>query len=78
MNDPVGKYESVCMVATGFGMAVLLPYLKQLIHGYQSRKVCTRQIRAIWQINRIDKHGREWGAIESLGMQRLLSHCSRF
>lgn len=57
ISAPVGEYESVLLVATGFGMAALLPYLQQLIHGYQTRKVCTRGIRVIWQVQRIGKHG---------------------
>lgn len=56
ISAPVGEYESVFMVATGFGMAALLPYLQQLISGYQTRKVCTRQIRLIWQVQRIGKY----------------------
>ena len=52
----VGEYESVLM--TGFGMAALLPYLSQLIHGYQTRKIYTRRIRVIWQVQRIGKQGR--------------------
>lgn len=30
MDAPVDEYESLCMVATGFGMAALLPYLKTI------------------------------------------------
>jgi NAD(P)H-flavin reductase len=56
ISAPVGEYESVFMVATGFGMAALLSYLQQLISGYQTRKVCTRQIRLIWQVQRIGKY----------------------
>lgn len=56
ISAPVSEYESIFMVATGFGMAALLPYLQQLIRGYQTRKVCTRQIRLIWQVQRIGKH----------------------
>lgn len=35
---PVGKYETVLMAASGFGIAAQLPYLKYLIHSYNSRK----------------------------------------
>ena len=57
ISAPVGEYESILLVGTGFGMAALLPYLQRLIHGYQTRKVCTRRIRVIWQVRRIGKHG---------------------
>ena len=39
-------------------MAALLLYLLQLIHGYQTRKIYTRRIRVIWQVQRIGKQGR--------------------
>ena len=57
INVPVGEYESILLVGTEFGMAALLPYLQQLIHGYQIRRVCTRRIRVIWQVRHIGKHG---------------------
>ncbi len=38
----VDEYESVLLVATDFKMAALLLYLQQLIHSYQTRKICTR------------------------------------
>ena len=57
ISAPVGEYESILLVGTGFGMAALLPYLQELIHGYQTRKVCTRRIRVIWQVRHIGKHG---------------------
>jgi NAD(P)H-flavin reductase len=30
----VCKYENVLMIASDFGVAAYLPYLKRLIHGY--------------------------------------------
>lgn len=44
------KYESILMVASGFGIATHLPYLKTLIHGYNARLVRTRRIHLVWQI----------------------------
>jgi NAD(P)H-flavin reductase len=44
------KYETVLMVASGFGIAAQLPYLKRLIHGYNSREVFARRIHLVWQI----------------------------
>lgn len=35
----VGEYETVLMVATGFGIAAQLPYLRKLIHGYNTAKL---------------------------------------
>jgi NAD(P)H-flavin reductase len=45
------KYESVLMVASGFGIAALLPYIKKLIHGYNTRVGRARQIHVVWQIS---------------------------
>ena len=53
----VGECESILLVGIGFGMAALLPYLQRLIYGYQTRKVCTRRIRVIWQVRHIGKYG---------------------
>lgn len=45
----VGDYKNVLMIADGLGIAVHLPYLKRLIHGYNARKVRTRRIHLVWQ-----------------------------
>jgi NAD(P)H-flavin reductase len=44
------EYESILMVASGFGIATQLPYLKSLIYGYNSRRVQARRIHLVWQI----------------------------
>ncbi|ELR08502.1 hypothetical protein GMDG_00566 [Pseudogymnoascus destructans 20631-21] len=46
----MGEYESVLMVASGFGIAAFVPHLKKLIHGYNTRAVQTRRIHLVWQI----------------------------
>ncbi|KAI9769850.1 MAG: hypothetical protein M1840_003844 [Geoglossum simile] len=50
----IDKYENILMVATGFGIAGHLPYLKQLIHSYNARKVRARRIHLVWQIRDIN------------------------
>jgi NAD(P)H-flavin reductase len=50
ISAPVCTYESVIMIATGFGIAAHLPYLKQLIHGYNTCKARTRQVHLVWQL----------------------------
>jgi NAD(P)H-flavin reductase len=47
---PAGNYEVVLMIASGFGIVALLPYMKQLIHQYNTRKIRTRRIRLVWQL----------------------------
>lgn len=44
------EYESILMVASGFGITTQLPYLKSLIYGYNSRRVQARRIHLVWQI----------------------------
>ena len=56
ISAPVGEYESVLLIAAGFGMAAHLPYLKQLIQDYKARKASTIRIRVIWQVQHIGKH----------------------
>lgn len=38
------------MVASGFGIAAHLPYLKKLIYSYNTRAVRARRIHLVWQI----------------------------
>ncbi|PVH68529.1 hypothetical protein DL98DRAFT_599439 [Cadophora sp. DSE1049] len=44
------EYESVLMVASGFGIAAHLSSLKKLIYGYNARLGRTRRIRLVWQL----------------------------
>lgn len=52
---PVGNYEVVLMVASGYGIAAQLPYLKELLHGYNSRKARSRRIHLVWELRTIGK-----------------------
>jgi predicted ferric reductase len=58
-SAPVGDYETVLMVASGFGIAAQLPYLRQLIHGYNSCKTRTRRIHLVWQVETLGKLERD-------------------
>ncbi|OBT55433.1 hypothetical protein VE04_05610 [Pseudogymnoascus sp. 24MN13] len=49
-SPSMGEYESVLMVASGFGIAAFVPHLKKLIYGYNTRAVRTRRIHLVWQI----------------------------
>lgn len=44
------EHESIPMVASGFGIAAHLPYLKKLIYSYNTRAVRARRIHLVWQI----------------------------
>jgi NAD(P)H-flavin reductase len=53
ISTPVCAYESVIMIATGFGIAAQLPYVKQLILGYNNCKARTRRVHLVWQLQSI-------------------------
>jgi NAD(P)H-flavin reductase len=50
MDLAIDKYESILMVASGFGITAFLPYLKKLIHDYNAREGRARRIHVVWQI----------------------------
>lgn len=39
------------MIATGFGIVAILPYLKELVDGYKRCEVGTRRVHLVWQLN---------------------------
>lgn len=50
ISQDVNTYESVLVVANGFGIATVVPYIRHMIYGYN---VCTSQVRRIhlvWQV----------------------------
>ena len=44
------EYGNVLMIATGFGIAAILPHLKELVDGYKRCDVVTRRIHLVWQL----------------------------
>lgn len=47
--------ENILMVASGFGITAQLPYLKRLIHGYNSRRVRARRVHLVWQVKDVGR-----------------------
>lgn len=45
-----GEYGTVVMIASGIGIAGHLPYIKDLIRGYNGCEVRTRRILLVWQV----------------------------
>ena len=64
-SAPVGEYETVLMVASGFSIAAQLSYLRQLIYKYNACKTRTRRIYLVWQLETLGKL--ELGRIINLG-----------
>jgi predicted ferric reductase len=50
-----GDYGTVIMFGTGIGIAGHIPYIKDLISGYNNCEVRTRRILLVWQINKESK-----------------------
>ena len=53
---PIGDYGKVLMIATGFGIAAQLPYLKELVSGFNNYQVRTREVRLVWQLPSFGKY----------------------
>ncbi|KAH1598470.1 hypothetical protein KXX44_005587 [Aspergillus fumigatus] len=53
-SEPVGEYESVLAVASGFGIAGVVPYIKRLLYGYNTSSVRVRRVHLVWQVQTID------------------------
>ena len=48
---PIPDYGHIFMVATGIGIAAQIPYIKQLLEGYQRGMVWTQRIILIWKLD---------------------------
>ncbi|KAL6716962.1 hypothetical protein ACLMJK_004875 [Lecanora helva] len=54
----IGDYGSVLMFATGIGITAQVPYVKQLLKGFQSYRVRTKSILLVWQLD--NESDQEW------------------
>lgn len=50
------EYGSVLMIASGFGIAAHLPYIKELLDGSQACQIVTRRIHLVWQLREQGKY----------------------
>ena len=53
VSIPVGEYGKVLMIAAGSGIVAQLPYLKELVCGFNNFQVRTREIRLVWQLQSV-------------------------
>ncbi|KAL1983541.1 hypothetical protein VTN96DRAFT_10280 [Rasamsonia emersonii] len=53
-SEPIGQYESVLAITSGFGIAGVISYLKQLIHGYNTSTSRVRRVHFVWQLRTLD------------------------
>jgi hypothetical protein len=52
-SEIVDRFETVLLIASGFGIAVTIPYLKKMIHGYNTCTLHVRRLHLVWQIESI-------------------------
>lgn len=49
-STPMKEYGTVLLIATGSGIAAVLPHLKERLDGYEKCEVVTRRIHLVWQL----------------------------
>ncbi|QGA22334.1 hypothetical protein EYB26_010050 [Talaromyces marneffei] len=54
MSENVDRYESVVLVASGFGIAAAIPYLKKLVYSYNTSASRTRRVHLVWEVETLD------------------------
>ena len=55
LSEPVDQYESVLAIASGFGLARVIPYVKQLLYGYNTSTSRIRRVHFVWQVQSLGK-----------------------
>ncbi|CAG8236827.1 unnamed protein product [Penicillium olsonii] len=54
ISESVGGYENVILVASGPGLAAVIPYVSMLIHGHNTCTMNLRRVHLIWQVKELD------------------------
>ncbi|KAJ5640294.1 uncharacterized protein N7484_008156 [Penicillium longicatenatum] len=54
ITENTDHYETVLLVTSGFGIAASIPYLKKMIHGYNTCISHVRRLHLVWQIETIE------------------------
>ena len=52
-TEDVNKYETALLIASGFGVATVIPYLKKMIYGYNTCTLQVRRLHLVWQVESI-------------------------
>lgn len=52
-SEDVSQYESALFIASGFGIAAAIPYLKKMIYGYNTCTLQIRRLHLVWQVESI-------------------------
>jgi NAD(P)H-flavin reductase len=54
-SEPVNQYESILLIASGPGIAAVIPYLKKLIYVHNTSTCRTRRVHVVWQPETLGK-----------------------
>ncbi|KAJ5982690.1 hypothetical protein N7451_012790 [Penicillium sp. IBT 35674x] len=54
ITENTDHYETALLVTSGFGIAASIPYLKKMIHGYNTCTSDVRRLHLVWQIETIE------------------------
>lgn len=49
--EPVELYDSVLIIATGYGITAIMSYLKKLMQLHAHLSIRTKRVHFIWQVN---------------------------
>lgn len=55
-SENVDRYESVVFVASGFGIAAAIPYLKKLVYSYNTSASRTRRVHLVWEVKTLGEY----------------------
>ena len=56
ISEPIDHYETVLVIASGFGIAAVIPYLKKMIYGYNTCTCQIRRLHFVWQVESLSKY----------------------
>ncbi|QKX64378.1 uncharacterized protein TRUGW13939_11552 [Talaromyces rugulosus] len=54
LSYAVDQYETVLVIASGFGIAGVVPYIKQLLYGYNTSTARIRRVHLLWETKTLD------------------------
>ncbi|KAL4961382.1 ferric reductase family protein [Aspergillus stella-maris] len=54
-TENVSQHKSVIVIASRFGIAAAVPYLKKMIYGYNTGTSQVRRLQLVWQVESVDE-----------------------
>ncbi|OBT48426.1 hypothetical protein VE00_01425 [Pseudogymnoascus sp. WSF 3629] len=73
---PVGDYEYLFMVASGYGIVAQLPLLERLVHGVLAREARALRIRLVWEFEDTDLYDAVVPILNWVLYQKLGKNCA--